>query len=249
MFSLPGDNWHEMKDIWVCACTTEMLNSSKTISTGHIRGQEGKILIGSDHILMHGTDVNISLLAEDKNASITSRKLEWKGLQCCRCRSIVGRYEINTEKRMSNIVLYKHALRTSLSGTNAFSYHQLETYISSQILQNISNYGYRYVIRNLNNRENIVYINVLNWNMLMHTNSVSNQYTHPFPCIRLTLIEEELATKSYKEEHNFGVLFLPEEDCYSILILLNERSNALPPPYRFLGGLKASYIHYVPFEE
>lgn len=238
-----------MKDIWVCACTTEMLNSSDTVSSGVIRGLQGKILTSCDHLLLHGENVKTKNLIINENTKLISKKQEWFSVQCCRCRAFVGRSEIMNNRTVTNVKLYKHAISSSIAGKNAFSYHSLETYASSLLLQSMSNHhGYRFVFCNLKKRS-ILYVTVLNWNVLHVANCPTSPYTHPFPCIKVLFTESKTKIEKYQNENDVYELLLCEEECYDIVGLLTQRHLNLPTSQNKVLDLKCSYMYYVPLEE
>lgn len=243
-----------MKDIWVCACTSDLLNSSRTIASGIIRAQKDKVFVGADHILLHGSNIQQLSLIELKSTKLVSKKRTWVDIQCIRCLCNIGKHEIIEPNQTSfeNVLLYKHQITTSKSiSNNSFGEHNFETFFSVQILKSIfTNNIYRFLIRDIESRNYIVYITILNWNILHLTNisPLSDQTLKP--CIKIIFKDLRQSKEDISEFiQSYEVIDLNIQSCLQLLGVLAKRNKSLPKDQKNIKDMKHSYLYYLPFED
>lgn len=244
-----------MKDIWVCACTSDLLNASETIASGIIRAQKGKIFVGADHILLHGSNINQLSLCELKSTKIVRKKRTWIDVQCSRCLCNIGKHEIieSNQKYFENVELYKHQITTSKSTSNrnnSFGEHNLETFFSVQILKSIfTNNVYRFLIRDIESRNFIMHITILNWNILHLTNISSNKETLK-PCIKIMYKDLRESKEDISQFiQSYEVIDLNIQTCLQVLMVIAKRNQSLPKDQRKIKDMNQSYLYYLPLED
>lgn len=109
--SLPSDNWHELKDLWVCACTSEMMRNNAALSSldnGDIRARAGMVLVGFNHLLVHKSNLQTRSLCESATSALFEGNKKWIPVLCRRCFTELGRLESVTNAPRSEGALEKN---------------------------------------------------------------------------------------------------------------------------------------------
>lgn len=83
-----------MRDIWTCACTSEMF-SEKVPRSKVVRASPRRAQLAAGYIQLHSTDIDHSALTIDHAEPHTvSLHRNWKNLWCVRCGSNIGQAEM-----------------------------------------------------------------------------------------------------------------------------------------------------------
>ena len=104
---LPSEYWTDMRDIWTCACTSEMF-AKKLPRSVVVRAEPHQVQLAHSYLQLHSLDLDHSAITIDHAEPHTvAFHRNWKNLWCVRCGSPVGQAEMPNADTL-NTCLHHH---------------------------------------------------------------------------------------------------------------------------------------------
>jgi rubredoxin len=182
--SLPSDAWEELKEVWVCACTSNMLLNNPTLHNMHssthgsIPARQGALFVGLNHVLVHRSDLDAAAILIDTSILFQEKRARWANVLCNRCCSPLGSLFLapqldadpatHPQPPSSDIKLHKHAIHIASetgSAQNLFKSHSVASLVASTLYQAVrAHASYHFVVKSRTTMYCKIRITVVSWN-------------------------------------------------------------------------------------
>eukprot|EP01122_Echinamoeba_exundans_P006669 TRINITY_DN1924_c0_g1_i2.p1 TRINITY_DN1924_c0_g1~~TRINITY_DN1924_c0_g1_i2.p1 ORF type:complete len:382 (+),score=34.76 TRINITY_DN1924_c0_g1_i2:121-1266(+) len=201
---LPSDAWEELKEVWVCACTSNMLHNSPTLHNihssthGSIPAREGALFEGLNHVLIHKSDLDPSSVLVDTSILYQEKRSRWAQVLCNRCMSSMGSLLLapalnGSQPASTDMKLYKHAIHIASEkndAVNLYQEHSVASLLASALFQAVrAHAAYHFVVKSRISMYAKIRITVVSWNTAV---AVEERQEHrPVVSLLFTILNDQ----------------------------------------------------------